>query len=295
MTLKIIKEDLDLFIKVLNAAAAVLDVDGTFLITPKDGITLRSMDRSHSAMVDLRIRPEHFSEETSEFICDKEYMLTLDIQHLKKILQRAKKGDKLTITLDEKNETLNFLYTGLGKRNFVLPLQKKEEEELPPDSQSLEFNVNSKLKGGALTDFIKDASIIGGSVKISAEEGKLRFSCVEERKEVSIEISTDTEGESEALEISTDSLNESLYSIETFKNLLLVDQAFSTVGLSFSTEKPLRLSYSESGINLGYLLAPMRGEDEEDYSSDTTDKDEEYDDEDDWEDEEDDDEEWDDD
>ena len=294
MTLKIIKEDLDLFIKVLNAAAAVLDIDGTFLITPKDGIILRSMDRSHSAMVDLRIRPEHFSEENSEFICDKEYMLTLDIQHLKKILQRAKKGDKLTITLDEKNETLNFLFTGLGKRNFVLPLQKKEEEELPPDSQSLEFNVNSKLKGGALTDFIKDASIIGGSVKISAEEGKLRFSCVEERKEVSIEISTDAEGESEALEVSTDSLNESLYSIETFKNLLLVDQAFSTVGLSFSTEKPLRLSYSESGINLGYLLAPMRGE-EDDYGTDTVEKDEEYDNEDDWDDEEDDDEEWDDD
>ncbi|MHA1215531.1 MAG: hypothetical protein ACTSR2_08060 [Candidatus Hodarchaeales archaeon] len=289
MTLKIVKEDLDLFIKVLNAAAAVLEKDGTFLITPQDGLTLRSMDESHSAMVDLRIKPEYFSEDSSEFICDKDYLLTIDMQHLKKILQRSKKGDILTITLDEKNETLVFLYEGLGKRTFILPLLHTEKEELPPDSQSFEFKVNAKLRGGALSDFIKDASIIGGTVKITAEEGKLIFSCTEDKKGVSIEITTGAEGESEALEIFSDGKNESQYQIEIFKNLLLVDQAFATVMLSFSSEHPLRLSYMDNGINLDYMLAPMRADEEIEEESES---DEDWEDEEDWDDE--DDEDWDD-
>ncbi|MHA1973068.1 MAG: hypothetical protein ACTSW1_08750 [Candidatus Hodarchaeales archaeon] len=287
MTLKIVKEDLDIFIKVLNAAAAVLEKDATFLITPQDGLTLRSMDESHSAMVDLRIKPEYFEGDSSEFVCDKEYLITIDMQHLKKILQRYKKGDTLTITLDEGNETLVFLYEGLGKRTFVLPLLHTEKEELPPDSQSFEFKVNAKLRGGALSDFIKDASIIGGTIKITAEEGKLVFSCTEDKKGVSIEITTD--GESEALEILSDGKNESQYQIDIFKNLLLVDQTFTSVKLAFSSENPLRLSYAESGINLDYMLAPMRSDEEVEEESES---DEDWEDDEEWDDE--DDEEWDD-
>lgn len=282
MTLRIKVENLDLFTKVLNAAAAVLEDDGTFLITPQDGMTLRNMDKSRFAMVDLKIHPNYFG---SEFECDKEYIITVQMQDLKKILQRARKDDILTLELDEPNDTLNFLFESHVKRRFVLPLTMAEENVLP-DPTSLKLDAQAKLRGGALTEFIKDAAIIGGSIKLNAETGKLSFSSSQDKKEVKIDINLDSD-ESEALEINAENPCEALYSIDTFKNLILVDQAFAVVNLAFSTNHPLKLVYeNESGITLGYLLAPMQPEteiEEEDDSQAYADEDwDEDDDDEDW-------------
>ncbi|MFX0122744.1 MAG: hypothetical protein ACFFAE_03845 [Candidatus Hodarchaeota archaeon] len=280
MALKIKVENLDLFTKVLNAAAAVLEDDGTFLITPQDGMTLRNMDKSRFAMVDLKINPNYFSD---DFICDKEYLITIQMQDLKRILQRARKDDILTLELDEAKDTLNFLFESHVTRQFVLPLTLAEENALP-DPTSLKHDAHAKLRGGALTEFIKDAAIIGGSVKITADSGKLSFSSTQDKKEVKIDLNVNSD-ESEALEITSDGHCEALYSIDTFKNLILVDQAFAVVNLAFSTNHPLKLVYTnETGITLGYLLAPMQPETEIDEEEDSEDvyADEEWDSDEDW-------------
>lgn len=257
MPLKIKVDNLDLFTKVLNAAAAVLEDEGTFLVTPQDGMTLRNMDKSRFAMVDLKIQPNYFGDD--DFECDKEYLITVQMQDLKKILQRARKDDVLTLELDEANDTLKFLFESHVKRRFVLPLTMAEENVLP-DPTSLKLDAQARLKGGALTEFIKDAAIIGGSIKITAETGKLSFGSSQDKKEVKIELDVSSD-ESEALEITSEGLCEALYSIDTFKNLILVDQAFAVVSLAFSTDHPLKLVYTnETGITLGYLLAPMQPE-----------------------------------
>ncbi|MFW9903692.1 MAG: hypothetical protein ACFFFH_05125 [Candidatus Thorarchaeota archaeon] len=280
MALKIKVENLDLFTKVLNAAAAVLEDDGTFLITPQDGMTLRNMDKSRFAMVDLKISPNYFS---GDFVCDKEFLITIQMQDLKRILQRARKDDILTLELDEAKDTLNFLFESHVKRQFVLPLTLAEENALP-DPSSLKLDAQAKLRGGALTEFIRDAAIIGGSVKITADSGKLTFSSNQDKKEVKIDLDV-TSDESEALEITSDGHCEALYSIDTFKNLILVDQAFAVVNLAFSTNHPLKLVYSnETGITLGYLLAPMQPETEidEEEDSEKVYADEEWDSDEDW-------------
>ncbi|UCG01667.1 MAG: hypothetical protein JSW11_18905 [Candidatus Heimdallarchaeota archaeon] len=280
MALKIKVENLDLFTKVLNAAAAVLEDDGTFLITPQDGITLRNMDKSRFAMVDLKINPNYFSD---DFVCDKEYLITIQMQDLKRILQRARRDDILTLELDEAKDTLNFLFESHVKRQFVLPLTLAEENALP-DPTSLKHDAHAKLRGGALTEFIKDAAIIGGSVKITADSGKLSFSSTQDKKEVKIDLNVNSD-ESEALEITSDGRCEALYSIDTFKNLILVDQSFAVVNLAFSTNHPLKLIYTnETGITLGYLLAPMQPEAEMDEEEDSEEvyADEEWDSNEDW-------------
>ncbi len=60
MTLEIKVTDLELFTKVLNATATVLEDEGTFVITPDGGITLRNMDKPRFAMVDLKIAPVYY-------------------------------------------------------------------------------------------------------------------------------------------------------------------------------------------------------------------------------------------
>ncbi len=274
MTLEIKVDDLDLFTKVLNAAAAVLEDEGTFFATPEEGLTLRNMDKSRFAMVDLKIRPNYFNE---GYKCDKKYVISIQMQDLKKILQRAGKEETLTITLNEGNNTLVFEFIGRAQKRFVLPLSVSEESSLPDPSQ-LSHDVTAKLQGGSLTDFIKDASIIGGSVKISAKPGEMTFSSAQDKKEVSITIIAGSEN-SAASEILAETPSESLYSIDTFKNLILVDNAFTSVQLDFSSSKPLRLQYKDDrGIEIGYLLAPMQPEAEyEESDSDEAYSDEDWD------------------
>ena len=222
MTLEIKVDDLELFTKVLNATATVLEDEGTFVISPKDGMTLRNMDKPRFAMVDLKIKPEYFH---GDFNCDKEYRISVQMQDLKKILQRGGREDSLTIKLNESKKLLNFTYEGRVKRQFILPLSEPEETNLP-DPSSLAFDVKAVLFSGSLTDFIKDASIIGGSINLYAEANKMIFSSQQDNREVKIEINSEQENSAAKL-IETGTSHESLYSIDSFKNLILVDQAFS--------------------------------------------------------------------
>ncbi|MHA1512820.1 MAG: hypothetical protein ACTSRJ_02010 [Candidatus Hodarchaeales archaeon] len=279
MTLEIKVTDLELFTKVLNATATVLEDEGTFVITPDGGITLRNMDKPRFAMVDLKIAPQYFH---GEFKCDKEYKISIQMQDLKKILQRGGREDSLVITLKEDKNLLVFTYEGRVKRQFILPLSEPDETTLP-DPSKLEYAVKSVLFSGSLTDFIKDASIIGGSINLYAEANKMIFSSSQDNREVRIEINSETENSAAKL-IEAQSSQEALYSIESFKNLILVDQAFSEVSLTFSSARPLYLLYVDArGIELGYLLAPMQpdledtmdSEDDDDYDDDDDDYDDE--------------------
>ena len=278
MTLEIKVDELELFTKVLNAAATVLEDEGTFVITPKDGMTLRNMDKPRFAMVDLKIKPNYFH---GDFKCDKEYRISVQMQDLKRILQRGGKEDILTITLNESKNLLNFTFDGRVKRQFILPLSEPEDVNLP-DPGSLPYDVKAVLFGGSLTDFIKDASIIGGSINLYAESNKMVFSSSQDNREVKIEINSESENSAAKL-IEAKASHESLYSIDSFKNLILVDQSFTEVQLTFTSSRPLHLLYTDaSGIDLGYLLAPMQPdlEDQADDSSSEEDYDQ-YDDDDD--------------
>ncbi|MHA2111164.1 MAG: hypothetical protein ACW98W_06760, partial [Candidatus Hodarchaeales archaeon] len=107
MTLEIKVTDLDLFTKVLNATATVLEDEGTFVITPDGGMTLRNMDKPRFAMVDLKITPQYFQ---GEFKCD-------------------------IITLKEDKNLLIFTFEGRVKRQFILPLSEPDETTLPDPSK----------------------------------------------------------------------------------------------------------------------------------------------------------------
>jgi proliferating cell nuclear antigen PCNA len=278
MTLEIKVDDLDLFTKVLNATATVLEDEGTFVISPNDGMTLRNMDKPRFAMVDLKIKPEYFH---GDFKCDKEYKISIQMQDLKKILQRGGKEDSLTITLNEGKNLLNFTFEGRVKRQFILPLSEPEESTLP-DPNALKYDIKAVLFSGSLTDFIKDASIIGGSINLYAESNKMIFSSSQDNREVKIEIDAQSENSAAKL-IEAEGTHEALYSIDSFKNLILVDQAFSEVQLTFTSVRPLHLLYTDArGIDLGYLLAPMQPDlDDELEGSSSEDEydDDEYDDE----------------
>ncbi|MFW9857054.1 MAG: hypothetical protein ACFFFG_18535 [Candidatus Thorarchaeota archaeon] len=281
MTLRIEIEQLDMFSKVLNAAAAILEDEGTFVIRPQDGILLRNMDKGRFAMVDLKIHPSYF-EGAGSFTCDKEYVIAVHMQDLKKVLQRARKDDMLTVELDENKEILKLAYTGRGTRDFILPLSAPEETQLP-DPSELDFGVTAELVGGALSEIVRDVSIVGDLVTIRADAGKMIFSSSHDKKEVSVEMEVDQQGNSALTSISMDKTAESMYPTDYFKNIILVDNSFASAKLWFDSDKPLKLLYQyENNLALGYLLAPMQ----QDYESEEHEEEGSYDDDDDeeWED-----------
>lgn len=255
-------DKLKFFKKMMSAVAALLEDDGDFTITPTDGIILCDMEKSRFALIDLNIKPEFFE---GTFKCDKEYGIAVNVKDLQKVLDRVKGDGSLEISLDQANNALNFRANGYVKKQFVLPLTTGTEDKQLLVSDSYKPTVNAKLRGSVLSELIKDVAIAGGNVKITADMDKLVFTCLQDRKEVTIDLLTDREelgGESPVLTLDADGYTESLYSIDMLKDIFKVDTEFAEVQLSFSLNQPLKLVYATEEITLKYLLAPVQPESE---------------------------------
>lgn len=255
--MKIVDTDkLKFFKKMMGAIVALLeDLAGNFVITPTEGVRLRNMDKSRFALIDLTIRPAFF-EGTLQ--CDKEYGIAINVKDFQKVLERVTGDGSLEITLDHANDALKFQSNGFVKKNFALPLTTGDEDHLLLESDSYEPTVNAKLRGSVLAELIKDVAIVGETVQIGADSEKLVFTCLHDRKEVTIDLVTNPEGDSPVLDLHADGYTESVYSISMLKDILKVDTEFAEVQLAFNLNQPLNLVYSTDEVTLSYLLAPVQ-------------------------------------
>ncbi|MFX0170432.1 MAG: hypothetical protein ACFE9L_00775 [Candidatus Hodarchaeota archaeon] len=250
---------LKFFKKIMSAVVALLeDLAGNFVITPSEGVRLRNMDKSRFALIDLTIKPVFF-EGTLQ--CDKEYGIAVNVKDFQKVLERVTGDGSLEITLDHANDALKFQSNGFLKKNFALPLTTSNEDQSFLESDSYEPTVNAKLRGAVLAELIKDVAIVGENVQIGADSEKLVFTCLHDRKEVTIDLVpnlAESDGDSPVLELHADGYAESLYSISMLKDILKLDSEFAEVQFSFSSYQPLKLVYSTDEVTLSYLLAPVQ-------------------------------------
>ena len=262
--------DFDIFTKVINSAAQVLD-KATLRLDP-NGIKLRNMDEGHLVLVDFSIPSE--GNGIVEFKCDKEYTITLDMDDLRRVIQRARKDDTITIKLDDKNNLVQFSYEGVSKKQFSLSLLNTDEDLFEGAELNVDLRVSCDIPGGSLGEFLKDASIVGSDITMTAKKDVLSFKSEKIDVGLNYELKKDPEG---TFNIEIKGENEeitSTYSYELFKNLVYLDNVSSSVHLTFDGGTPMILKYKlGTDVDIGFLLAPIEEgdedlEDDEDYLTD---------------------------
>ncbi|MCK4566872.1 MAG: hypothetical protein KAU48_06130, partial [Candidatus Thorarchaeota archaeon] len=175
--------------QIVDALATLLTE--AHLRVSESGMTLRQLDSSKAAMVDLNLPSTIFQE----YNCKGEYDVCLGIDELVRVSKRMGGDEHLEFNLDDSDNRLEIKMIGQAERQFKLQLLT------PPDSQTnkpgMEFGVKAEMYADAFKQAIKDVGVVSSHVKISAEKNLLTFTGEGDTGEARITLTT--EGDDPAL------------------------------------------------------------------------------------------------
>jgi len=231
----------------------IVDVLATLLTeahlrVSESGMTLRQLDSSKAAMVDLNLPSAVFQE----YACKGEHDICLGIDELTRVSKRMGGDERLEFNLDENRLEIKMI--GQAEREFKLQLLT------PPDSQtnkpSMAFEVKAEMYADAFKQAIKDIGVVSSHVKIVAEKNMLTFSGEGDTGEARVTLST--EGEDPALfQLKVGSgQSAAMYALNYLSEISKAIPSDSIV-LQLTGNKPMMLEFAiaEAG-SISFILAP---------------------------------------
>lgn len=237
--------DIKVWRNIIDSISELID-EANFVAT-SDGISLRAMDPSHVAMIEVELPKEFFDE----YECSETLNIGLNLDEFGKILRRGSSGEKMSVEVSS-DRKLKIAFSDKAVRHFSIPLLDLSWEEIA--SPSIEFNVNSRLLSEVFEDAIKDASLISDFVKISADKGVLVISASGDRGDVEVKLSEDT---GSLIELNVKEPSTSTYSLNYLEDLVKTSRASEILTLEFSNDMPIKLSFElPNGGRITYYLAP---------------------------------------
>ncbi|MFX0094905.1 MAG: proliferating cell nuclear antigen (pcna) [Candidatus Hodarchaeota archaeon] len=248
--------DIRTFRAIMEAVQALI-IDGNFYVS-KEGLSLRAMDQSHAAMVDLNMKDSFFRD----FECEEDSFVCVSMEDLRKILARVQKDDLVKLSLDSSRNSLIVELEGqsdslFGKRTFIIPLKESDQQNIPaPD---LPLDVKVKLQPSMLKEVVADMGVVAQNVEIFANEDKIMFSTKSSGHEVKAELDKD-----KLLQLDTAEDANASYGLEYLKNMVKLDALATEITLEVATARPMRLTFQvDEDVTLRYLLAPYDEPEEE--------------------------------
>jgi proliferating cell nuclear antigen len=237
-------EDARLFKNCIDAIVSLVD-EGSFVVS-KTGLQLRTMDPSQIAMVDFSFPKQAFAK----LEADEEQTLGLNLGDLSKILNRARAGEKLTLSLQEKESRLLLEFSGGAKRSFKLPLL--DLSGTLPREPKIQFDASIKLKGRALKDILHDAGLLSSHVVLEAKDKQL----VVEAHGDSGDLRTELVPSEDVKELKATNEARAMFPFEYLDNMTRACPDDAEAELSLKTNAPIRVAYAIGQAKLTYYLAP---------------------------------------
>lgn len=231
----------------LNAASGLID-EGNFDAT-EGKLSLRAMDPSHVAMIELFLPKEIFEE----YDCATPTRFAIGIGEILKLLKGISADETLEFVLDEKERKVVLDVKGKYARTFRLPTVEVMGEEVP--TPKLSFNAKVRMLTSALKHSIIDAAKVGDHAKFTANEdefvmeasGDIGFASMKFRK-----------GSEALLDLSVKEASTAIFSLSYLDTMVSKSEGLAdVVTLEFSTNQPLKLDFElpSEGL-LRFYLAP---------------------------------------
>lgn len=229
-------------------ALATLLTEVHFVVS-KDGISLRQLDSSKAAMVDL-VLPEGIFQEYS---CDEEYDICLGVDELNKVSKRMAGDDRLEFNLDTDARRFEIRMIGQAQRQFKLQLLTPHDERTK--KPTLVFEVKAEMFADAFKQAVKDIGVVSSHIRITASGKTLSFTGEGDTGEA--EVSLKASGDDSAVfHMKSKGKPTAMYALNYLSEIA---KAMSTDSLTvqFSTNKPMLLEFpiAEKG-SISFTLAP---------------------------------------
>lgn len=134
------------------------------------GISLQAMDSSHVSLVSLLLRRDGFSD----YRCDKNLSLGINLASMAKILKCASNDDTLILKADDNGDHITFVFESPPQdkiSDFELKLLDLEGESLGiPDT---EYKSVVKMPAAEFQKICRDLQILGDTGKIPSQKKPL--------------------------------------------------------------------------------------------------------------------------
>jgi len=210
----------------------VLVDEATFKLTPQ-GLTLRAMDPSRVAMIDLVVPREH----CVEHLCSEDMKFCVGIErYLDKTLKNITKND--SIRLDIQTGKIDKMFTRLSsklKRQFSTSLLEVSDEEVP--TPKISFNYTARLVLENVNTVFKD---LNDHFQINGTQDGLTF---QEKGDLEDFTVTLQKGDDSVLNIEAKEESKATYSVSYLgKVLKALSPLTDIIEVSYSTDMPIRIS-----------------------------------------------------
>jgi proliferating cell nuclear antigen len=255
-----ITKDSEIWKSVSSAIMTIID-EALFDAGP-EGITFRSMDPSHIALIDINWPSSAFEQ----YHCSSTMKFGVRIDEFSKIIKRANSNDSIEIGIQD-NNSLNVKTSGSGYlRNYKMKLIESTGNSSSPLPQ-MTFNSKIVMRIAALDKILNDVGVISEKITIDTSNNSISnnktaiFSGDSDRGEVKVTMdANDDKSNIESIEeITVKENSKSVYSIDYISKIIraIGHQLSNLVTIEYSSNKPLRLEFLlTSMVRIQFYLAP---------------------------------------
>lgn len=234
------------FFKQCTDAISNLIDEGTFEAT-SNGLHLRSMDPSQIAMVDFTLPKDAFES----FSVEDKASFGVNLVDWGKVLARSRPGEKLTISLEERESKCVLEFLGESKRQFKMPLL--DLGGAAPQMPKIAFDASVKIKAGALKAMLHDAGLLSSHVVLHAKENAFFVEAHGDSGDLVVETKKDSPS---IVEFKVGSPSRAMFPFEYLDDLSRAASEDAPVEISLKNDAPVKVSYLVGKAELSYFLAP---------------------------------------
>lgn len=238
--------------KAIAAAVKTLVEEATFEANA-EGLTFRAMDPSHVALVDLALPNSSWQA----FECSKPFKFSVRVEDLVKTVARADAKDSLEMKETE-DDAISFTFQNGYKREFTIHLIESTAASAP--LPKLEFETKATVTKTILEKVLGDMNVVADQVTVQATKDKIVFSGKSDVGKAEVGLA---KNDADVLKLESGADSKATFSIEYIQSILkALSSVADTVELSYSTKKPLMLSFglNTQGARLLFYLAPRVSE-----------------------------------
>lgn len=246
------------------SSAIMTIIDEALFDAGPQGITFRSMDPSHIALIDINWPSSAFEK----YHCDSTIKFGVRIDEFSKIIKRANTNDSIEIGVVSDNSSLNIKTTDGGYlRDYKMRLIESTGNRSP--LPQMIFDSKIVIGIATLDKILSDVGAISEKITIdssgiSTNKKTVIFSGDSDRGEARVTMDVDDDNNNKSKvelleEITVKENSKSTYNIDFISKIIraIGHQSSNLVTMEYSSNKPLRLEFLLSGVvKLQFYLAP---------------------------------------
>lgn len=227
---------------VLEAASPLVD-EIKLRITP-EGLSIRTVDPAHVAMVDISVGAKAFQEYKAT-----DLELGVDLDKLKEILALGSGEEVITLEFKEDQNRLVLSMANLVRRMSVIDPSGMPDPKVP----NLNLPNKVRVKTSELLQGIKASKSISDHLALIADDASFEVVAEGDQDTVNLKLS-----KNQLVELKATERTKSLFSLDYFSNLVKAADGSEAIQLSLGSDYPVRIEFdiAEGNGHVTYLLAP---------------------------------------